>query len=161
MAVDIFLDIPEIKGESQKQGYEGQIDIVSYSDGVVQQTSFAVLGQGGGSGRAEFQDIHLVKYVDKATANLWKACANHEHFGKATITFLKHGGDGTKIEYLKVELKDIAVSGLQITGSASGDMPMESVTLGFAKATKTYKEQKADGTEGPTSMAEYSIREDA
>ena len=52
MAVDMFLEIPEVKGESQKQGHEDQIDVVSFSDGVVQHVSFDILGQGGGSGRA-------------------------------------------------------------------------------------------------------------
>lgn len=159
MAVDMFLEIPEVKGESQKQGHEDQIDIVSFSDGVVQHVSFDILGKGGGSGRAEFQDIHLVKYVDKASAMLWKACANHQHFGKATIHFVKHGEK--PMEYFTVEMQDVAISSLQTTGSASGDNPMESVTLGCAKVTKTYTEQKSDGGAGAQVMAEYSIREDA
>jgi type VI secretion system secreted protein Hcp len=159
MAVDMFLEIPEVKGESQKKDHEDQIDILSFSDGVVQQTSFGMLGKGGGSGRAEFQDIHLVKYVDKASALLWKACANHQHFPKATIHFIKHGEK--PMEYFKVELEDVAISSLQTTGSSSGDMPMESVTLGCAKVTKTYTEQKADGGPGASIDAQYSIREDA
>ena len=46
MAVDMYLEIPEIKGKSQKKGYEEQMDIVSFSDGVLQHTSFGVLRQG-------------------------------------------------------------------------------------------------------------------
>jgi type VI secretion system secreted protein Hcp len=159
MAVDMFLEIPEVKGESQKRGHEDQIDIVSFSDGVVQHSNFAILGKGAGGGRAEFQDIHLVKYVDKASAMLWQACSNHKHFPKATIHFIKHGEK--PMEYFKVEMHDVVVSSLQTTGNSSGDNPTESVTLGCAKVTKTYTEQKADGGAGAQTMAEYSIREDA
>ena len=124
MAVDMYLEIPEIKGESQKKGYEDQMDILSFSDGVTQHTSFGVLGKGGGSGRAEFQDIHIMKYVDKASSLLWKACANHQHFDKATIHFVKHGEN--PMEYWTVKLEDVAISSVQTTGNSNADNPMES-----------------------------------
>jgi type VI secretion system secreted protein Hcp len=159
MAVDMYLEIPEIKGESQKKGYEEQMDIVSFSDGVLQHTSFGVLGKGGGSGRAEFQDIHIVKYVDKASSLLWKACANHQHFDKAPVHFVKHGE--TPMAEWTVLMENVAIASVQTTGNSNADNPMESVTLGCAKITKTYTEQKADGGPGSKVEAEYSIREDA
>jgi type VI secretion system secreted protein Hcp len=156
MAIDMFLDLPEIPGESQKDGHEGQWDLLSYSEGVVQQGSFDIGGKGGGSGKAEFQDISLVKYVDKASPMVFQACAAGTHFGKATIYVRKAGEK--PLEYLKVELQDLIVSSVQNSGAASGDSPMESITMNCAKITKTYVEQDATGGAGKTVTAGYDIR---
>jgi type VI secretion system secreted protein Hcp len=156
MAIDMFLDLPEIPGESQKDGHEGQWDLLSYSEGVVQQGSFDIGGKGGGSGKAEFQDISLVKYVDKASPMVFQACAAGTHFGKATIYVRKAGEK--PLEYLKVELNDLIVSSVQNSGAASGDSPMESITMNCAKITKTYVEQDATGGAGKTVTAGYDIR---
>ena len=75
MAVDMFLEIPEIPGESSKKGMEGKIDIESFNFGAVQHGSFAKGGAGGGAGKAEFQDINIVKEVDKSSPKLFQACA--------------------------------------------------------------------------------------
>ena len=127
MAVDMFLEIKEVPGESMKKGHEGQIDIVSFSFGAVQHGSFARGGAGGGSGKAEFQDISIVKEVDKSSPKLFQACAAGTHFPKATI-FVRKAGD-KPLEYYKVELKDLIVSSVQNSGSSSGDAVMESTTL--------------------------------
>jgi type VI secretion system secreted protein Hcp len=156
MAIDMFLDLPEIPGESQKDGHEGQWDLLSYSEGVVQQGSFDIGGKGGGSGKAEFQDISLVKYVDKASPMVFQACAAGTHFSKATIYVRKAGEK--PLEYLKVELNDLIVSSVQNSGAASGDSPMESITMNCAKITKTYVEQDATGGAGKTVTAGYDIR---
>ena len=51
MAVDMFLEIAEVPGESSKKGHEGQIDIISFNFGAVQHGSFAKGGAGGGARR--------------------------------------------------------------------------------------------------------------
>jgi type VI secretion system secreted protein Hcp len=156
MAMDMFLDLPEIPGESQKKGHEGQWDLLSYSEGVVQQGSFDIGGKGGGSGKAEFQDVSIVKYVDKATPMVFQACACGTHFDKATI-YVRKAGE-TPLEYLKVELEDLIVTSQQNSGAASGDLPMESITINCAKVTKTYIEQAETGGSGATVTAGYDIR---
>jgi len=156
MAVDMFLEIKEVPGESMKKGHEGQIDIVSFSFGAVQHGSFARGGAGGGSGKAEFQDISIVKEVDKSSPKLFQACAAGTHFPKATI-FVRKAGD-KPLEYYKVELKDLIVSSVQNSGSASGDSVMESTTLNCAVINFTYVEQDAKGGAGKTVTAGYNVR---
>ena len=92
MAVDMFLEIKEIPGESSKAGHVEQIDIVSFSFGAVQSGSFARGGAGGGAGKAEFQDISIVKEVDKSSPKLFQACACGTHFPKATL-YVRKAGD--------------------------------------------------------------------
>ena len=156
MAVDMFLEIKECPGESNKSGHEGQIDIVSFSFGAVQSGSFARGGAGGGAGKAEFQDISIVKEVDKASPKLFQACAAGTHFPTATI-YVRKAGD-KPLEYYKVELSDLIVSSVQNSGSAGGDNVMESITFNTAKINFTYVEQDAKGGAGKTVTAGYDVR---
>ena len=156
MAVDMFLDIRECPGESSKKGHEGQIDIVSFSFGATQSGSFARGGAGGGAGKAEFQDISVVKEVDKSSPKLFQACAAGTHFQKATI-FVRKAGD-RPLEYYKVELQDLIVSSIQNSGAASGDNVMESVTMNCAVINFTYVEQDAKGGAGRTVTAGFDVR---
>jgi type VI secretion system secreted protein Hcp len=156
MAVDMFLEVKEVPGESMKKGHEGQIDIVSFSFGAVQHGSFARGGPGGGAGKAEFQDISIVKEVDKSSPKLFQACAAGTHFPKATV-FVRKAGD-KPLEYYKVELKDLMVSSVQNSGSSSGDTVMESITLNCAVINFTYVEQDAKGGAGKTVTAGFDVR---
>ena len=159
MAIDMFLELSEIPGESQKKGHEGHWDLLSFSYGVVQQGNFQIGGKGGGAGKAEFQDISIVKYLDKASPMVFKSCAAGTHFDKATITVRKAGE--TPLEYLKVELEDLIISSVQNSGTASGDMPMESLSINCAKINEIYTEQMADGSKGAPVHGGYDIRANA
>ena len=156
MAVDMFLEIKEVPGESSKTGHDGQIDIVSFSFGAVQSGSFARGGAGGGAGKAEFQDISVVKEVDKSSQKLFQACAAGTHFGTATL-YVRKAGD-KPLEYYKVEMTDVLVSSVQNSGSAAGDNVMESITFNTAKINFTYVEQDAKGGAGKTVTAGYDVR---
>ena len=156
MAMDMFLELPEIPGELQKKDHEGQWDLLSFAYGVVQQGSFDTLGRGGGTGKAEFQDLSIVKYIDKATPMIFQSCANGAHFDKATIHLRKAGEN--PMEYLKVELENILITSAQHSGAASGDLPMELVTINCAKITETYTEQQADGSAGSPTVGTFDIR---
>ena len=157
MAVDMFLEIKEIPGESSKQDHKGQIDIVSFSFGAIQSGSFAKGGAGGGAGKAEFQDISIVKEVDKSSPKLFQCCACGTHFPQATI-YVRKAGD-KPLEYYKVELKDLIISSVQNSGSSGGDNVMESITMNAAIINFTYHEQNAQGGAGPAVTAGYNVRE--
>lgn len=156
MAVDMFLEIKEVPGESQKKGHEGQIDMVSFTFGATQTGSFAKGGTGGGAGKAEFNDIRIVKEVDKSSPKLFQACAAGTHFAAATI-FVRKAGD-KPLEYYKVELKDLMVSSVENSGAADGDAVMEEITFNCAKINFTYVEQDTKGGAGKTVTAGYDIR---
>jgi len=140
----------------RKKGHEDQIDLLSYQLGVVQQGSFAIGGPGGGAGKAEFHDISVVKYVDKATPKLFEACAAGTHFGKATLTVRKAGDK--PLEYLKIEMQDLIVSSQTIHGSSGNDQVTESITLNAAVIKQNYIEQDAKGGAGKTVAAGFDIR---
>jgi type VI secretion system secreted protein Hcp len=142
-AVDYFLKIDGIEGESQDSKHKSEIEIQSFSFGATQTGSFAA-GGGGGAGKVHMQDFHFTVPVNKASPKLMLACASGQHIKKAVLTVRKAGKE--QQEYLKYTFSDILVSSYQ-TGGGGGDvMPVDQISLNFAKIEQEYKEQKADGT---------------
>ena len=66
MAVDVFLKLGDIKGESKDSKHAGEIDVLSWSWGV-SQTGTMAYGGGGGAGKANFSDLSFMHAVDKAS----------------------------------------------------------------------------------------------
>jgi len=144
--VDYFLKIDGVAGESVDSKHAGEIDLESYSWG---QSQSGTAGHGGGMGAGKVvpQDFHFVKKVDKGSPTLFIGCATGQHFKSAILTARKSGGG--QQEYFKVTMSDVLVSSYQVGGSSSSDVvPMEQVSLNFAKLEMSYKEQKPDGSLG-------------
>ena len=78
MAVDMFLSLDGIKGESADKTQEGEIDVLAWSWGLSNTGTFHH-GDGGGAGKANFQDISFTKYIDKSSADLLYSCASGKH----------------------------------------------------------------------------------
>lgn len=156
-AVDYFLKIDGIDGESADSKHKGEIDLESWSWGASQGGSFAH-GGGGGAGKVQMQDFHFVMKVNKAAPKLMLACATGEHIKKAVLTCRKAGKD--QQEFLKVTMSDLLVSSYQTGGSGHGDvLPMDQVSLNFAKIEVEYKEQKVDGTLAGAVKAGYDLKQ--
>lgn len=160
MAVDLFLKIDGVQGESRKRGHENEIDIVSFDFGAVQHGSFHTGGSGGGSGKAEISDIRIQKQVDKSSPLLFKACASGKHIPEAIIYSQKAGDGNSPLTYYKIKLEDVMVSDIHNNGASGGDSIMESVTFNCAKVTFDYQAQnESGGKDGGVVTAYYDIRQ--
>ena len=140
-AVDYFLKIDGIQGESRDDRHKDEIDIESFSWGETQSGTFAV-GGGGGSGKISMQDFHFTMPVNKASPALFLACAQGDHIKNAILTCRKAGKD--QQEFMKVTMNDVLVSSFQI-GGAGGVVPTDQISLNFAKIEVEYQEQDATG----------------
>ena len=138
MAVDMFLKLDGIKGESQDSKHKDEIHIESFSWGM-SQTGAMSTGGGGGAGKVHVQDISISKFVDKASPELMLSCCTGKHIASGLITVRKAGEK--PLEYLKIKLTDILISNVQDSGHGSGDALTESVTLNFAKVQVEYQQQ--------------------
>jgi type VI secretion system secreted protein Hcp len=159
MAVDAFLKLGDIKGESAVKGKEDQIDVLAWSWGLSQSGTLH-MGHGGGAGKVNVQDLSFTKYVDAATPNLFKACCDGKHFDEAVLTFRKAGG--SPLEYLVLTLTEVMVTAVSTGGSSGEDRFTENVTLNFAQFKLSYQPQDAKGAKkGGAIEAEYNIAENA
>jgi type VI secretion system secreted protein Hcp len=156
MAVDMFLKIDGIKGESIDHAHADEMQIESWSWGESNSGS-ATTGGGGGSGKVSMQDFHFVISYGVHSPLLFKACATGQHIAEGTLTCRKAGGD--QMEYLKWKFTDLIVSSYQ-TGASThgGELPTDQCSFNFAKIEINYKEQKADGSLGGTINAGYDVK---
>jgi type VI secretion system secreted protein Hcp len=85
------------------------------------------------------------------------ACANGEHIKTATLVCRKAGKE--QQEFLTIKLSDILVSSYQTGGSSHGEVvPMDQISLNFAKIEYDYKPQKADGSLDSSVKAGYDLK---
>ena len=156
-AVDYFLKLEGIDGESADSKHKNEIDVESWSWGETQSGTFAA-GGGGGAGKVSMQDFHFVMRVNKSSPKLMEACASGEHVKKAVLICRKAGKE--QQEYLKITFSDCLVSSYNTGGSGGSDIvPVDQIALNFAKIEYEYKEQKADGTLGGAVKAGWNLKE--
>ena len=141
MAVDVFLKLGTIKGESKDSAHPGEIDILSWSWEIA-QTGTMGHGGGGGAGKANFSDLNIMHTLDKASPVLMASCANGEHIAEGTLVARK-AGKGQQ-EYLILKMTDVLIT--SVSPSGSSEEPTESVSLQFGKVDLEYKPQKPDGS---------------
>jgi type VI secretion system secreted protein Hcp len=145
MAVDMFIKIGKLEGESKDSKHGKEIDVLAWSWGASNSGS-AHVGGGMGAGKVNVQDLSFTKYIDKSSPDLMLACCNGEHYPEAKLVVRKAGKD--PLEYLTITLKEVIVTSVSTGGSGGEDRLTENVTLNFAKVQLNYIEQTATGAPG-------------
>jgi type VI secretion system secreted protein Hcp len=158
MAVDMFIKIDDVAGESRDRTNKDWIDVLAWSWGMSNSGS-AHTGGGIGAGKANVQDISLTKYLDKSSPALQFACLKGTHFGEANILVRKAGDK--PLDYLKIKLEDLIVTSVSTGGSGGEDRLTENVTLNFAKVTLEYYAQDDKGAGKKAGQYTYNIAENA
>ena len=138
-ALDIFLKVETIKGESQDAKHPGEIDVLSWSWGVVGPTSQP-------RQPACATPLRVLKNVDAATPQLVASAALNTTLPSATLTVVKTGAE--PFEFLVITLHGVQVTSVQDGASTAGSTASEQLALGFASATVQYTPQKPDGSAG-------------
>lgn len=154
-AVDYFLKLDGIEGESTDDKHKNEIDVESWSWGETNSGSHAG-GGGGGAGKVSMQDFHFVMKVNKASPKLMLNCATGEHIKKAVLTCRKAGGE--QQEYLMVTMSDLLVSSYQTGGSSGSVIPVDQISLNFSKIEFEYKPQDEKGKVGSPVKVGYDLK---
>jgi type VI secretion system secreted protein Hcp len=142
-AIEIFLKLTDIEGESVNARHPKEIDVVSFSWGISQASAATANTT---SGKALFQDLRITKRLDKASARLSLACAQATHIKEGVLTVVKSGT--TPVEFYQYQLGDLVVTSVEI-GSGGGDAGLpQSVTFSYGRIIETY--QPVDNAGAPT-----------
>jgi type VI secretion system secreted protein Hcp len=155
-AVDYFLKIDSIPGESTDSKHKNEIDIQSWSWGESNSGSQSA-GGGGGAGKVSMQDFSFTMGINKASPKLFLACATGQHLKEALLTCRKAGKE--QQEYLKIKFSDLLVSSYQTGGSAGDVVPVDQIALNFAKIEFSYSTQKPDGSLDSPVVHNYSLKD--
>lgn len=138
-AVDAFLAMTGVKGESTAVGHEGEMDILSWSWGASTGTARTRRGV---LPAACIQDLNLMKVIDSASPELILNSVTGEVAPEAILTMRKAGEK--PLEFLTLKMTNVTVVSYQISGSS--EIPVENFVLHFATLKGEYRRQKPDGT---------------
>ena len=156
MAVDMYMKIEGVNGESKDAQHKDWTDIQSFSWGATQPGSMST-GGGGGTGKASFNDLYVVCRIDHAAPAVLKHCASGKHLGKVELSVCKAGGE--QVEYSRITLEDVLVTSVQYSGDQDGDAMMVSYAFQAAKVKQQYWEQTDKGGRGAESVIGYDIKQ--
>jgi type VI secretion system secreted protein Hcp len=158
MAVDMFIKIDTVDGESRDKVHKKEIDVLAWSWGISNSGS-AHTGGGAGAGKCNIQDISFTKWVDSATPKLALACCDGKHFTSATLVVRKAGEK--PVEYLKIKVEEVLITSISTGGSGGEDRLTENITLNFAKVSLDYVPQDEKGAAGTAIPMAWSVVENA
>lgn len=156
MAVDMFMKIATIEGESVDGTHKKEIDVLAWSWGM-SQSGTTHTGGGGGAGKVNVQDLSFTKYVDSASHALILATCKGTHIPEATLVVRKAGDK--PLEYIKITMSDLLVTSVSTGGSGGEDRLTENVTLNFAKVKFEYDPQGKKGAGEGVKTAAWNIAE--
>lgn len=142
----IFAKYDGIDGEATEVNHDKWIDVLSYEWGVHRPGGGAT-GQSRRRGSAVIEDFVIVIEYEKASPKLLEKCL----IGAVTPTLdveltTSHGGE--RVNYLKYELKNVAVSSYHVSGSGDDDAgpPVVVISNTFEEIKVTYTEYDSEGT---------------
>lgn len=160
-AVDQFICLDGIEGETKDVRHPDCSDVLAWSWGV-SQSGTTHMGGGGGAGKASIQDISITKWVDSASAELIGSLTKGEHISTAEFySYLTSGSCSglCKSTYIKIEFEDLIVSSVSTGGSGGEDRFTENLSLNFSKYKYTYSKFKEDGTLEKDFCTQYDVAE--
>lgn len=157
MAIDVYLQIDGIKGDSTDAQHPGWIECESVSWAVSQPRSATASTAGGHTAeRCELSDIIFLKLADKASPLLLQLCAGGKTFPKAKFEFLRADAAGERIKYYEIELQNVLIAHVA-PSVGNGSMMAESVGLKFSKVKWKYTQQKIAGGSGGNTAGGWDL----
>jgi type VI secretion system secreted protein Hcp len=156
-AVDYFLRLEGIDGESPDPRHKNEIEIESWNWGTANGGT-QHSGGGGGAGKCKMEDFQFTMPVSKASPKLMLACACGTHIKTAVLTCRKAGDE--QMEYYTITMTGVLVSSFRTGGTgAASVVPIDQVALNFGQIELEYKPQTDNGSLGAAIKAGYSPKE--
>ena len=157
MAIDVYLQIDGIKGESMDDKHKDWIECIAVNWGVSQPRS-ATASTGGGhtAERCEHQEITLNKLADLASPILLQTCSAGKTIPKARLEFMRADGQGERIKYFEIQLENVLIGAVR-PDVKEGAIIQEMVQLKFSKILWKYTQQKVTGGAGGNTSGGWDL----
>jgi type VI secretion system secreted protein Hcp len=157
MAIDVYLQVDGIKGESYDEAHQGWIEITSAHWGVKQPKSATASTAGGHTAeRCEHSDLTLTKLADLSSPILMQTCSAGKTIPKARLEFMRADGQGMAVKYYEVELENVLIGSMNQTVHEGGILH-DSIGLKYAKVRWTYTHQKIAGGAGGNTAGSWNL----
>jgi len=157
MAIDVYLQIDGIKGESQDDKHKDWIEITSAQWGVLQPKS-ATASTGGGhtAERCEHRSVTLTKLADLSSPMLMQTSSAGKTIPKAKLEFFRADGQGERIKFYEVEMENVLIASVN-QAIHEGSFLQDSVALRFSKIKWKYTQQKIGGGVGGNTSGGWDL----
>lgn len=157
MAIDVYLQIDGIKGESTDDKHKDWIECVAVRWGILQPRS-ATASTGGGhtAERADLKAVSFQKMADLSSPILMQHCAMGKTISKARFEFMRADGQGMPIKYFEIELENVLIGGIE-PSIEPGTILDEHVSLKFSKVKWRYTQQKIGGGAGGSTVGGWDL----
>lgn len=157
MAIDVYMQIDGIKGESMDDKHKDWLECSSVTWGIHQPRS-ATASTGGGhtAERAELSEITFTKLADLSSPILMQHCAMGKTIPKAKLEFMRADAQGERIKYFEIELENVLIGHIE-PSIHPGDILTEHVGLKFSKVKWKYTQQKISGGSGGNTAGGWDL----
>jgi type VI secretion system secreted protein Hcp len=144
-AVDMFLKLDGIKGESTDNDHRDEIDVLAWSWG---ESSGTARIRRGAVPPACIQDVAITKYIDKSSPLLIMHTVQGTVIPEAKLTM--RAGGGSSLEFLVIRMTNVMITSYSTGGSGSEDRLTENITIRSERMVGEYQPQNAKGVkDGP------------
>lgn len=141
-------------GESKDENHDKWIDVLSIDWGASQPTAGAS-GMSRRRGGAEVEDMVITFQYEKAAPKLVERCLKGQVIPKLEIELVGVFG-GSRATYLRYELKNVMITGYDISGEPSSPVIVE-VANNFEEFKVTYTEYDDEGSSQGNVEFEYKV----
>ena len=157
IAIDVYLQLEGIKGESADLEHAGWIECIAVQWGMRQPRS-ATDSTGGGhtAERAELDDVIFQRLADLSSPILMQACVTDRTLPRAKFEFMRADGHGEGGKYFEVELKNVLLGAITPVVH-EGSLLSETVGLKFSKVVWRYTQQKVAGGAGGNTAGGWDL----
>ena len=157
MAIDVYLQIEGIKGESADSSHQGWIELTSAQWGVLQPKS-ATASTGGGhtAERCEHQSVSITKLADLSSPILMQTCSSGRTIPKAKLEFMRADSEGNPVKYYEVELENVLIGSVD-QAVHEGSILHDTIGLKFSRVRWKYTQQKIGGGVGGNTAGGWDL----
>ena len=143
-AVDMFLEVDGLRGETQDSKYKDAIDVLAFSWGVSNN-----------SNKPNFQDVSATKYVDRTSPELLELVASGRMVATARLTVRKAGEN--PIDYLRYCFTGLRFDSVQSGGSGGEDRLTENISFTYSTIVERYTPQDELGKPLPAIFGGWDL----
>ena len=158
MLTGMFIKFEGVDGEAQNGSYRGWCNALSFSQGQSLGEGQRLVGAPRQRADVVFEDIVVVKELDKASPKLAEAVCQGKVFPKVEIHLTRSYKNTGLVTYYAYELINVLIVDYRIGGSGYSEyIPTEEISLSFEEIKVTYTEFDESGATKGNVEYEWSV----
>jgi type VI secretion system secreted protein Hcp len=150
---DYFLKMDTVPGDSHDAHHHDEIEVIAFAWG--ETNAGPTTGTGSAAGKVHVEDFNFTALTGSASPKLMLLCANGKHVTSAVLAARRAGT--AQQEYFKLTFNDVTVTSYHVSAT-DGDVPLDEVSLRFAKVQIDYRPQKVTGVLGTAIHAGWDVK---